>query len=265
MVLVMTAPKFKYIYGPVYSWRMGFSLGIDPLNTSSKTCNFGCTYCQLGEADVVPCQRRVFVPAAWIVEELKALPKGTRIDYLTFSGNGEPTMAANLGEMILAVRDVRPEKVAVITNASLIRRPDVQKDLALADLVLVKVDASDQVSFEKINHPVQGVQLLDIIKGIKDFRRVFKGKLALQIMFVEANRSLAPEIARWAREIIPDEVQLNTPLRPCPVVPLGPEDMDEIKACFKGLNVRTVYEEGREEYQPFDDLSTEKRHGKFRD
>ncbi|MBF0122768.1 MAG: radical SAM protein [Candidatus Omnitrophica bacterium] len=260
----MTAPKFKYIYGPVYSWRMGFSLGIDPLNTSVKSCNFGCSYCQLGLADVLPSDRRVFVPASWIVEEVKALPQDCKIDYLTFSGNGEPTLASNLGEMMLALRDVRPEKIAVITNATLITRPDVRRDLRLADLVLLKIDAPDQDLFEKINHPVKGLRLADIIKGIKDFKKTFEGKLALQIMFMEANKAFAREIAQVAREISPDEVQLNTPLRPSDVRPLSQEDMAEIKKDFDGMNVRSVYEEEKKVYQPFDDSSTEKRHGKFK-
>ncbi len=264
MVAAMTAPKFKYIYGPVYSWRMGFSLGIDPLNTPTKSCNFGCSYCQLGQGDVLSSSRRVFVSPAWIIEEIKALPQGCQIDYLTFSGNGEPTLASNLGEMILALRDVRPEKIAVITNATTITRQDVQKDLGLADLVLFKIDAPDQEIFEKINHPAQGLQLADIIKGIKDFKKTFKGKLALQIMFMEANKAYAAEIAKIAREIAPDEVQLNTPLRPCPVAPLSQADMAEIKTHFEGMNVRSVYEEEKKAYQPFDDSSTAKRHGKFR-
>lgn len=264
MVSLMTAPTFKYIYGPVHSWRMGFSLGIDPLNTPQKTCNFGCSYCQLGEADVLPLERRVFVRTSWVVEEVKALPLECRIDYLTFSGNGEPTLASNLGEMILALRDVRPEKIAVITNSTTITRPDVQRDLRLADLVLFKIDAHDQALFEKINRPAPGTRLADIIKGIRDFQKTFEGTLALQIMFMAENKKFAPQIAEIARAIAPDEVQINTPLRPCPVAPLNEADMQEIKKYFEGMNVRLVYEAEGKSYQPFDDQATEKRHGKFK-
>lgn len=264
MVALMTAPQFKYIYGPVYSWRMGFSLGIDPLNTSTKNCNFDCSYCQLGRFEALPSERRVFVPASWIVEEVKALPAGCQIDYLTFSGNGEPTLASNLGEMIQALRDVRPEKVAVITNATLIMRRDVQKDLRMADLVLVKMDAADQETFEAMNHPAKGVLLADIIKGIKDFRKTFEGRLALQIMFVESNKAQAPQMAALAREINADEIQINTPLRPSAVKPLSEGEMAQIKKHFDGMNVRCVYDEERKAYQPFDDSSTEKRHGRFK-
>jgi len=65
-----------------------------------------------------------------------------KIDYITFSGTGEPTLAANLGQMIKEVKKIRCEKIAVLTNSSLMHREDVQKDLACADLVVAKLDAS---------------------------------------------------------------------------------------------------------------------------
>ncbi|MBF0569652.1 MAG: radical SAM protein [Candidatus Omnitrophica bacterium] len=260
----MTAPKFKHIYGPVHSWRMGMSLGIDPLSTKNKACNFNCSYCQLGVTSQFSWERRVFVPTGWVVEEVKSLPADCRIDYLTFSGSGEPTLASNLGEMMLALRDVRPEKIAVITNSTTITRRDVQADLKLADLVLFKIDAADQATFERLNHPFPRLQIADIIKGIKDFRKTFKGKLALQIMFTAENQAQVPLIAQVAKDIAPDEVQLNTPLRPSPVKPLSEAEMAVLKTHFAGLKVLSVYEEEKKPYVPFDDAATEERHGRFK-
>ncbi|NLE64881.1 MAG: radical SAM protein, partial [Elusimicrobia bacterium] len=260
MTDLMAAPQFKYIYGPVYSWRLGLSLGIDPLTTQQKYCNFSCPYCQLGNASDFSWERRVFVPAAWIVDEVKALPADRAFDHMTFSGNGEPTLAANLGEMIQALRLVRREKIAVITNSATITRPDVQRDLLLADVVLFKLDAPNQKIFEALNHPAPGIRIEAIIAAIKEFKKVFTGKTALQMMFTEANRAYAPDLARVAREIGADEVELNTPLRPCAMRPLSSEEVREVKAHFEGLRVLSVYEEEKKPYQPFDDVATEKRH-----
>ncbi len=267
MAGLMIAPKFKHIYGPVHSWRIGMSLGIDPLSTETKYCNYNCPYCQLGLASAHGLERKVFISPNDLASEIKALPADVVIDYLTFSGNGEPTLALNLGDLIKAAKAACPKRVAVISNAALIDRPDVQADLCLADLVLVKIDAADETLFQKVNQPAQGLTLAGIVAGIKSFRKLYKGKLAVQSMFVGSNKGQAENIARLVREIGPDEVQLNTPLRPSMVKPLSEAEMAEIKKPFvtAGLNVLSVYEEEKREYRPFDDCSTEKRHGRYRE
>lgn len=262
----MTVPQYKYIYGPVFSWRIGMSLGIDPLS-AQKYCNFDCPYCQLGLTEAVTSERRVFVSAQAVADEIKSLPEDCRIDYFTFSGNGEPTLAANLGEMIRAVRAVRPEKVAIITNSSTVNRSDVQADLRLADTVLFKLEAHNEEIFRRMNRPAGDLRLADIIQGIKDFKRTYNGRLVLQIMFTGHNKAFAREIAAIAKDIGPAEVELNTPLRPSPIRPLSEQEMIEIKKPFveAGLHVIMVYEEEKKAYQPFDEAATEKRHGHYQE
>ena len=242
--------KYKYIYGPVSSWRLGRSLGIDPLSCQHKTCTFDCIYCQAGKTEVFPGDRGVFVPTATLIEELRSLPE-VSIDYITFAGNGEPTLADNLGEMIREVRLLRKEKIAVITNASLLDREDVRQDLLLADLVEAKLDAHAAGSFKTVNRAMPGVSLEEIVGSLKAFRKVFKGHLALQVMFVESNRAHATEIAGLARDIGPDEVEINTPLRERAAKPLPPEAIEEItgilcRVCGPGIRVRSVYGGERE-------------------
>ncbi len=256
----MSADRFRYIFGPVSSWRLGRSLGVDPLSTEAKTCNFDCVYCQLGKTARYEDVRRVFVPASAVIDEIKQL-KDIRIDYITFSGRGETTLAANLGEMIDAVRGIRKEKIAVITNSTLLYREDVQNDLLKADAVLAKLDACSQESFEDINRAMGGTYFQDIVQGIMDFRKIYTGKLALQVMFVEANKAYAPEIADIARAVWPDEVELNTPLRPSAVPPLTPEEMRGLARHFAGLPVISVYSKDKEEVEPMDADETARRHG----
>lgn len=259
----MKPREFKYIYGPVYSWRLGMSLGIDPVTRESKVCNFDCVYCQLGRTVQCTTQREDFVSVDEIMEEIHALAP-MAIDYYTFSGRGEPTLAKNLGAMIQALRQTGKGKIAVITNAALIDQPDVQRDLSLADFVLVKLDACDQASLEAIDAPAGGIIFSNIVDGIKNFRRIFSGRLALQIMFVAENASFAARIAEIARDIRPDEIQLNTPLRPSAVSPLSEEELKAIQNHFTGLPVVTVYEAERKETHPLDDKATVRRHGNFK-
>jgi len=251
-------------YGPVPSWRLGRSLGIDLLSLKGKTCNFNCIYCQLGRTTNPTAERREFVLLTQLAEELNVIaasPLSLRgasatkqsliADYVTFSGMGEPTLASNLGQAIELAKSILPLPVAVLTNSSLISREDVRHDLAKADVVVAKIDAHSQELFTKINRPVVGILFGDIVEGIKLFRREFKGKLCLQIMFIETNKNFAREIAQIASSLSPDEVQLDTPLRPCPVEPLTPPQMASIKGNFDNLeNVLTVYEAPRPEVTP---------------
>lgn len=253
--------KYRYIYGPVPSWRLGSSLGIDPVSQRSKECSFDCVYCQLGRTRKLVKKRKVFVPSEMIAAEIKRLPP-VKIDYITFSGRGEPTLAKNLGDMIEKVKKIREEPVAVLTNSSMLCRKEVRRALSKADMVVAKLDAPSEELFRKINGPAAGIYLKDIIKSIKDFKAGYKGKLALQIMFIEENRPGASSLARIASDIGADEVQLNTPLRPCGVKPLSRKKMHEIERHFKGMNTVSVYKSARKKVAPISGKDTLRRRGK---
>ena len=238
------------IYGPVSSWRLGRSLGIDLVSTRGKTCSFDCVYCQLGRTVRPLAERKEFVAISDLAKELDAV-KDVVADYVTFSGVAEPTLASNLGQAIQLARLTLQLPVAVLTNSSLMPREDVRRELAQADVVVAKVDAPTEGLFRQINRPYVRHTLDDILQAVKLFRISYRGKLALQMMFVEANRDSALEMARMTGELWPDEVQINTPLRPCPVKPLTPEEIAGISHHFSAVRgVVTVYGALRPEVTP---------------
>lgn len=257
----MTENQYKYVYGPVFSWRLGSSLGIDPISGKNKICTFNCAYCQLEETDVFNSERKIFVPTVAVIEEIKSLPD-LKIDYITFSGRGEPTLAKNLGEMIREIKNIRKEKIAIITNSSLIDKEDVRKDLLLADLVMAKLDACSEELFKKISKPMPGITFDKVLGSIKRFRSEYKGRLALQIMFIEENKDCAEDMARIAREIKVDEVQINTPLRPCATKPLQKQELDKIKRCFEDMNISYVYNAEKKKVDSISKEDTLLRRGK---
>ena len=252
----------KYLYGPVHSWRLGNSLGIDLLSGEDKICSFNCEYCQVGSQSHHVVTRGTYVPTSSIIKELKSLPN-VAIDYITFSGRGEPTLAKNLGEAIKAVKELRKEPVAVLTNSSLMYRKDVRSELSLADLVACKLDADSDETFAVINSPARDGTFVNLLKGIKDFRKVYKGKLALQIMFVKENMRKASKIAELAKSINPDEVQINTPLRPSLQKALSESEISKIKKAFKNFRVISVYDKPLEKITPIDQEETLKRRGEM--
>lgn len=244
----------KTVYGPVPSWRLGRSLGIDPVCAERKTCSFDCSYCQLGRTLVKTSDRKVFVPAERMISDLKEILPRVEADIITFSGTAEPTLAANLGGIVDEVRSVTGLPLAILTNSSLMNRQDIIGDLLKFDIVVAKLDAPNQELFEKINRPAPQITFDKVVNGIRDFGKAFKGRLALQMMFVEENNGYALEMATLARKIQPDEVQINTPLRPCAVKPLSPTEINGIKSHFKGLNVISVYDSKKPKVS-VDDLS----------
>jgi len=254
--------SFRYIFGPVYSWRLGRSLGVDPLSSSDKICSMDCIYCQLGQTAQLTQERKVYVPLEALMDEIRRIPLHSA-DHITFAGRGEPSLALNLGDMIRSIKATRPEKVAVLTNSSLMHLQEVRDDLSPADFVLAKLDAGNQSFFETINQG-RSLDLASIVGAIRDFRAQYKGKLALQVMLMDGNIENVKEIAKIARSLGADEVQLDTPLRPCGVKPLERERLQKAKKFFEGMTVVSVYDAPLKEYTPMDEKATMERHGDFR-
>jgi wyosine [tRNA(Phe)-imidazoG37] synthetase (radical SAM superfamily) len=207
------------VYGPVPSRRLGRSLGIN--NIPPKICSYSCIYCQLGRTAAKQTARKAFYQprelSHSVGERVRQLRrKGERIDYLAFVPDGEPILDINLGEEIELLRDLGI-KVAVITNASIIWREDVQQDLLKADWVCLKVDAVTPDVWEKINRPGEELKLDKIHQGILEFARSFKGKLTSETMLIRGINDDPHEVGRIAdflMEFKPFKAYLAVPTRP---------------------------------------------------
>jgi len=248
----------KSVYGPVSSWRLGRSLGIDPVCSERKICSFDCVYCQLGHG-IKTDKRQEFVSLEKLKEDLKLIG-GAGADVITFSGTGEPTLAKNLGAMIEHVKTVSSLPVAILTNSSLFSDADVHRALSRLDIVVAKLDAPNPSVFSAINRPYEGIRFEKYLEGIKNFRKSYTGKFALQMMFIDINRDYAGEMAEIARVLEPDEIQINTPLRPCAVKPLSRAEIERIKEFFSAFrNVLSVYDAEKPEVKPIDIEEVRKR------
>ena len=204
------------IFGPVPSRRLGFSLGVDIV--PFKTCSLDCVYCQLGPTTVKTLERKEYLPVEEVLSELEGvLKKGGRIDWITFSGSGEPTLNARIGEMIGRIKKITNVPVAVLTNGTLLYEKSVREEIKGADLVIPSIDAGTEAVFRKVNRPHPDLSLEKVVKGIADFKKGFSGKIWLEVMLVKGindSESEMEEIARYIRIIKPERVQLNTVVRP---------------------------------------------------
>jgi wyosine [tRNA(Phe)-imidazoG37] synthetase (radical SAM superfamily) len=215
----MKSPLPILSYGPVPSRRLGQSLGIN--NIPAKVCSYFCLYCQVGKNTETSIQRRTFYQPEDIFRDvqarvLQAREKGAAIDYLAFVPDGEPTLDANLGASIRMLHSLEIP-IAVITNASLISRPDVQNDLALCDWVSLKMDAVREEIWKKIDRPHGRLKLPDILQGMRDFSRTFKNTLVTETMLVQNvndQEKDIQDIADFLKEISPATAYLAVPTRP---------------------------------------------------
>jgi wyosine [tRNA(Phe)-imidazoG37] synthetase (radical SAM superfamily) len=202
------------VYGPVKSWRVGNSLGVDLLFVNS-ICSFRCIYCQLGKINEHTRERKLFVSTEKVMADLKA-SHWQEADVITFSGSGEPTLAANLGEAIRAAKAFTDKPIVALTNATLLNDAAVRNDLRGADKIFCKLDVAKDRTLRLLNRPVTGITVQNIIEGIKALRQEYCGHLAIQTMLLPLNQYEVERLAMWLNEIQPDEVQLNVPSRPIP-------------------------------------------------
>ena len=225
----------KYVFGPVPSRRLGMSLGVDIV--PFKTCTLDCIYCQLGITTKKTIDRDDFVPQDDVLAEIRKVKK-ENVDFITFSGSGEPTLNSQLGEMIRRVKDFTDTPVAVITNGSLLYRDDVRKDLCEADLVVPSLDAITDSTLEKINRHHEGLTANMLIDGLKDFTQQFKGKIWLEILIVKGINDNIEELKQMAdvvRDLRLDKIQLNTVDRPPAeefALPITADEMQNIAKLF---------------------------------
>ncbi|SNZ02238.1 Wyosine [tRNA(Phe)-imidazoG37] synthetase, radical SAM superfamily [Persephonella hydrogeniphila] len=235
----------KYIFGPVNSRRFGISLGID-LSPEVKSCNFDCLYCELERAKPVPRMRNEADTKEIIAEVKEYIRKNGYPDVITVTANGEPTLYPKLDALIDRLNYLKGNsKTLILSNGSTIKDKKMQEILSKFDIVKISLDAVDQKTFEKINRVLKGIYVKDIIEGLKEFRKIFKGELIVEILLVRYINDSIDNILKTAeilKDIKPDRVDLGTVDRPPAyrVYPLSDEELFNIARFFDGLNINVI-------------------------
>jgi wyosine [tRNA(Phe)-imidazoG37] synthetase (radical SAM superfamily) len=208
----------KYVFGPVPSRRLGRSLGIDTIPL--KTCNWNCVYCQLGRTKPLVNKRIDYFPLDEILKEVNEALNSHQpgeIDWVTFVGSGEPTLHANIGQLIRGVKDLTDMPVAVITNGALLYLPEVRQELLPADAVLPSLDAGTAKLYRQINRPHPEITFRRFVSGLIAFQKEYWHNLWVEVMLVRGlndTEEALQNIADVLEQIGPDQVHINLPTRP---------------------------------------------------
>ncbi|MCU0559665.1 MAG: radical SAM protein [Desulfobacterales bacterium] len=212
----MRTKRYKYVYGPVASRRLGRSLGVDLV--PFKTCTYDCVYCQLGRTTNLTIRLDDYVPVGDLLAEVEAKLAGPLLpDFVSLAGSGEPTLHAGIGEVVQGIKRMTRVPVAVITNGSMLWSLDVQASLMEADLLLPSLDAGDAGLFQQVNRPHSKIEFEAMVNGIAEFTRRFRKPVWLEVFLLEGVTGTPEEVQRLAdriRHIRPAKVQLNTVSRP---------------------------------------------------
>jgi wyosine [tRNA(Phe)-imidazoG37] synthetase (radical SAM superfamily) len=231
--------KTRHVYGPVPSRRLGRSLGVDLV--PFKTCSYDCIYCQLGRTTNKTTERREYVPVDAVLAEFAEKLRGApRPDFIGLAGSGEPTLHARLGDIVAGIKAVTDVPVAVLTNGSLLWRPEVRAGLAEADLVMPSLDAGTPATFERVNRPHPDISFERMVDGLATFANGFTGKIWLEVFLLAGltdGRDEVGRIAAIAEKLRIDRLQLNTVSRPAAepgARAVSPDALGQVRELFVG-------------------------------
>ena len=242
------------VFGPIFSRRLGNSLGINLLPVNGKICTFDCIYCECGwnkdGRDDTRLPKAAEVRQALEAKLRQLVEEGTPVDSITFSGDGESTINPDFPQIIddtLALRDqyYPSAKVSVLSNATQVHRPEIFAALRKVDNPIMKIDAPTNALVEKINHPAPGYDVNRVVEALKQFN----GDFVIQTMFLRSkdfDSSSLEVLNGWmdiVRQLRPREVMAYTIDRPTPEVGLQKFTVEEMRTLLdplikEGFNVQ---------------------------
>jgi wyosine [tRNA(Phe)-imidazoG37] synthetase (radical SAM superfamily) len=235
--------QYKHIFGPVPSRRLGISLGVDLV--THKICSLDCVYCECGKTTQLCLERREYVKFKDVIKELDHFwQQNEKLDYITFSGSGEPTLNSSLGKVIEYIKQKKPDiKVAVLTNSTLMSDSKVRKELLQADLVMPSLDAVSKKAFARINRPQKNLDVQNMINGLEAFVKEYKGRLCLEVLILPGINDSAKELQllkQAIQKINPDQIQINTLDRPGTISDIKPASKADLEQVIKILDFPNI-------------------------
>ena len=230
----------KYIFGPISSRRFGMSLGID-LSPDEKSCNFDCIYCELEKAqksDTIKNPPKV----EDIINDVKKGFEKFQFDVLTITANGEPTLYPYLDELVDKLK-IFDKKLLILSNSSTINNPQIQQILKKLDIVKLSLDTTNPKTFKKIDRPLDTIKIDDIIKGIKEFSKIYKGELIIEILVVQGINDKIEEFVELNKvlsQINPTRVDISTIDRP-PAYDVKPVEYEKLFELSKQIKNQHIF------------------------
>jgi wyosine [tRNA(Phe)-imidazoG37] synthetase (radical SAM superfamily) len=234
------------IFGPIPSRRFGISLGID-LSPSKKQCNFDCLYCELEPAKTIE-KMNTFQSVEEITSAIKdSFKKHPKIDVITITCNGEPTLYPKLNDLIDEINKIKGEtKTLILSNGSTIYKKDIFDALLKIDIVKLSLDCVSEKCFKKLDRQNKSVEIEKIIPSMIEFSQKTTKDFVLEILFVKDVNDKDEEIEllfNAVKQINPKRVDIGTIDRPpaYKVNPVSYEFLEKVANRFENINVNIIF------------------------
>ena len=186
-------------------------------------------------------KRSKFVAEQDLTNDFMEHISDAEIDHITFRGTGEPLLAENLGDIVGALRKLTTKKMSVITNCTLLNEDAALAEILKFDVIIAKIDAATEMTFQKVNRPCGAIHLNDVISGAKRARETFKGEFHVKTTLVGQNIGEVVEIAAAIKDLDPKIVYIDMPTMPNTGRPLTKKDHLAVEKAFRGMDA--VFEE----------------------
>lgn len=234
------------IFGPIPSRRFGISLGVD-LSPSKKQCNFDCLYCELEGAKTVE-KMDEFPSVQEIISAIKySFLKHSKINVITITCNGEPTLYPNLDELVDEINKIKNNtKTLILSNGSTIYKKNIFKTLLKIDTVKLSLDCVSKKCFKKLDRHNISVETEKIVPAMCEFSKQTKNNLVLEVLFVKDLNDEDEELELLYKSIVlinPKRIDIGTIDRPpaYKVKPVSYEFLEYVANKFQDLNVNIIY------------------------
>ncbi|WP_294432717.1 radical SAM protein [Victivallis sp.] len=206
-----------HVFGPVASRRLGVSLGIDLV--PHKTCSLDCVYCEARRTTCLTTERKEYVPISEVLQELdQVLKTAPQLDFITFSGSGEPTLNSGIGRVVDFIKEHYPQyPVCLLTNGCSLGDRELRREIARVDRIVPSLDASNEEEFRLVNRPAPGLRFEQFVADLTDFTHHTDADLYLELFILPGVNDSDESIQRFVELISKMKltmVQLNTLDRP---------------------------------------------------
>ena len=254
------------IFGPIPSRRFGISLGID-LSPSKKQCNFDCLYCELEGAKTVD-KMDIYPSFDEIIKEVKLNIQKHKLDVITITCNGEPTLYPNLDELVDRLNEIKENtKILILSNGSTIYKNEIFETLLKIDIVKLSLDCVSEKCFKKLDRQNNSVEIDKIVPSMIEFSQKTKNDFFIEVLFVKDLNDNEEELGllyEALKKINPKRVDIGTIDRPPAygVKPVSFDFLETVATKFIGLNTNIVFKNRPKLIQAFSKdeiLSTLKR------
>lgn len=244
------------IFGPIPSRRFGISLGVD-LSPSSKQCNFDCLYCELKPSRTMSSMEN-YPSVDEVVEAIEeSFKKHSKIDVITLTANGEPTLYPKLDDLITRINKIKQNaKTLILSNGSTIYKQEVFDSLLKLDTVKLSLDCVSQKCFKKLDRVDSSIDISKIVPAMVEFSKTSKNDFVLEVLFVKDLNDNDEEISllyKAIKKINPKRVDVGTIDRPpaYKVKPVSFELLEKVANSFEGINVNIAYKNRPKQTQSF--------------